>query len=359
MGARITRILVGTCVLMLTSLSQAGDDDSSIDLQIAKYSAILATNQLSQNSDDRKALLLLKMSGVLNTKDENYLFTNALLKREMKPDKIETRVTLDKLLAVMHKRMVWLYKNKYPKNKEVAKLILLYAKVLEEHMPKDRDLLVIQQALSIDGVTADLNDLVAQPMDVDSLFDAAEDALARPSRTITAPPPADDEKQAIPVKFETSFGDEMAGLKKYFKVETGVVEKSYDANEGNKKKKKKIRHYVEFPSRGGDLETKFMFVGDFKATFVVAFSKMRVKLKYRTMDIGSPKHSDEAVKFTIERRDRDIIAYFGKRDENPVEKIGLTRGDEDAYVLEIQFRRSRNPVRLYNMEMKGSALPVE
>ncbi len=229
-------------VLIITAISITTHAyDTTIDKKIAKYSAIIAGNKLSEDLTDDKALTLFRMAGAINQKDENFLYTHALLARDMKPEKVDTNVTLEKLLSVMRSRAVYLHEKVYPKNSAVSDLILLYCKVFEKYQAADRKILVIQQSLAVDGVTAELENLLDNQVELQA-------STPETSQLPRAPQPSTPINQVVAI-------DTKMDLQQQNDAVSGLFELDRELEHTDKG--------LQFPEPGGWIESKFKFVGDF------------------------------------------------------------------------------------------------
>ncbi len=329
-----TRVLAATLMVALFPL--VGRSLEKVDKQIAKYSAIIAGNLLSEDLSDDKALTLFRMAGAINPKDENFLYIHALLARDMKPEKTDTKVTLEKLLSVIRERAIYLHEKKYPKNSSVASLILLYSKVVEKYKPVDRDILVVQQALAVDGVTAQLDDLL----------DGKFKLEASPTRPVTTPPvagqmppvPTDPVAQEKTVTIDTDQELRRAsGLTSLFDLQRGM----------------EFRDKAFFISRrGGGFESRFRLVGDFQFSVRGNFDNAYVEIAGKSLKVECDQ--DKATWLSLVR-EGDEIVFSVIADGGESDRMSIRRGDCS---FRFYTRSSPQTVKLTQFRLKGQIAPL-
>ena len=156
------------CVLLGAWMTAGGAHAANVpsDRTIAKFAAIVATNRLAGDRDDKKGRLLLRLAAFLAPQDKNVLLTRGMLKRDITPDPIKTRMDEETLIAGICLRGRELIEEVYPTNVEAARLALAYFRTAEAFAPDRPDVVLGLMLLRVDGFKLKLNAALAQELDV-------------------------------------------------------------------------------------------------------------------------------------------------------------------------------------------------
>ena len=154
----------------------------SLDLQIARYAAIIGTNRLAADSQDPRGLALIGLAKKLSPLSEIALLTTGYLERGMKPKPIKTKVTEEKLIEVMVKRAEALRITYLPKNEKVGELCLMYYRVAEECQADKLEVPFGIMKLKVAGIEGDLTTALKGRADLKDIFGKPRRPKPRPKR---------------------------------------------------------------------------------------------------------------------------------------------------------------------------------
>ena len=172
--AVVQRLLLIALLAATGTLCSAAPKKPSVHQQIAGYAAAIATNLLAQDIKDEHGLLLLRFARTLQPENDAVLLAAGMLKRGKNPQPLETKVTAEKLYAVIASQAKNLRLKEWPKNTKAGQLALLYYRMAERFQPPDEEIMLALMKLRVRGVRGDLEQALAQTSDLKDIFGKPE-----------------------------------------------------------------------------------------------------------------------------------------------------------------------------------------
>ncbi len=341
---------------VFTLLNTAISADPKLrDEAFARYACILATHRLHKNISDEKGLILLRLSGTLNSKNPDFLYNFNLIKRGLKPDPIPTKVTEAIYFNKMEEQIVYLeehYAKRYP---QVQRLQALYAAVLLKFNPRNRTGATTIERLNIAGVDTNLENLLSTPLDLKKIYSTPASKLEPAQSSAQAITSSNPDIVDLNVAIDVNEGEEQ--LRKYFFVDHSMLYQDLDDIGIKKKRKRNFVAWMVFdPKSKTGLKSRYGFVGDAVFRFRGNFEEMQLKVGPYKVEFPD-KTLATCNMFRVKIEKDKLIMEAGRKVFLPVKELRIRPpSPQSPYQVELSAYRSNPPAKIYWLRLGGKAI---
>ncbi|MCJ8330558.1 MAG: discoidin domain-containing protein [Lentisphaeria bacterium] len=179
MNRSIHKLVLLFSFLIFSCSIWAASGPTSSDDKIGAYAAILGTNRLAKDPNDKTGLLLIKLAAQIKPENDLLLLTQAYMEKNKAIDSVKTKLTEPVFCKLLSKRATTLIET-LAKNSKQGPLALVYLQTAELLYPASKSTVFkITKLVSLGfleelGFTSDLEKNLAVGLDFPKLFEDPE-----------------------------------------------------------------------------------------------------------------------------------------------------------------------------------------